>query len=152
MDLDGKMSQGIPIGNDLSFLLSEVVLAQVDRSLKVSGFRAYRWYDDYEIAFDTNDQAEDALKRLSKELNKFRLRLNPRKTAVVRLPRPAEEEWQELLKHAGSSRFRVPREMVAYFDTAFRLREKFPEVPVLLYALAILFNLRFRAPPLMWHE
>jgi len=31
MNLDGKISQGIPIGNDVSFLLAEVVLAQVDR-------------------------------------------------------------------------------------------------------------------------
>ena len=45
MDMDGKISQGIPIGNDLSFLLSEVVLAQVDSSLNVPPHRAYRWFD-----------------------------------------------------------------------------------------------------------
>ena len=33
-DIDGKMTQGIPIGNDISFLLAEVVLAQVDRATK----------------------------------------------------------------------------------------------------------------------
>jgi hypothetical protein len=30
MDLDGKVSQGIPIGNDISFLLGEAVTARVD--------------------------------------------------------------------------------------------------------------------------
>jgi hypothetical protein len=33
MDANGKISQGIPIGNDISFLLAEAVLAQVDRAL-----------------------------------------------------------------------------------------------------------------------
>ena len=146
MDLDGKVSQGIPIGNDLSFLLAEIVLAQVDKAIRVAGSRAYRWFDDYEIAFDTNDQAEGALKRLSKELTKFRLRLNQKKTTIVRLPHPAEEEWQEVLKQAGASRFTAPREMVGYFDTAFRLREKFPDVPILLYTLGILFKIARPSP------
>ena len=35
MDLDGKISQGIPIGNDISFLLAELVLARVDKAMIV---------------------------------------------------------------------------------------------------------------------
>jgi hypothetical protein len=140
MDLDGKMSQGVPIGNDVSFLLAEVVLAQVDKALNISSRRAYRWFDDYEIAFDTSDQAEEMLKKLRKELGKFNLRLNAKKTLIVRLPRPAQDEWQEALKQAGNSRFSTPNEMVRYFDIAFRLHEQYPDVSVLLYALGILFK------------
>ena len=76
--------------------------SQVDKALKFTKDQAYRWFDDYEIAFATNDQAEEALKKLGKELGKFRLRLNGKKTSIVRLPRPAEEEWQENLKRAGA--------------------------------------------------
>ena len=47
MDLDGKVSQGVPIGNDISFLLAEIVLAEVDRAVRLPAGRAYRWYDDY---------------------------------------------------------------------------------------------------------
>jgi hypothetical protein len=141
MDLDGKVSQGIPIGNDISFLLAETVLAQVDRAAKLPVSRAYRWYDDYEIAFDTRDQAEETLKRLNKELGRFRLRLNAKKTTIMRLPCPADDEWQQTLRESAASRFKAPREMVSYFDTAFRLRERFPDVPVLLYALGTLFKL-----------
>jgi hypothetical protein len=32
--------------------------------------------------------------------------------------------------------------MVRHFDTAFRLREQYPESPVLLYALGVLFGLK----------
>jgi hypothetical protein len=65
VNTDGKVSQGIPIGNDISFLLAELVLARVDKTLKLARNRAYRWYDDYEIAFDTREQAEKTLLRLS---------------------------------------------------------------------------------------
>lgn len=140
MDLDGKMSQGVPIGNDVSFLLAEIVLAQIDNALHISSTRAYRWFDDYEIAFDTSDQAEETLKKLRRELGKFSLRLNAKKTVIAKLPRPAEDEWQEALKQAGRTRFSTPHDMVRYFDVAFRLREQYPDVSVLLYALGILFK------------
>jgi hypothetical protein len=140
MDLDGKMSQGVPIGNDISFLLAEVVLAQVDKALRISSTHSYRWFDDYEVALDTSDQAEEVLKKLSKELGKFRLRLNAKKTLIIRLPRPAEEEWQEALKQAGNARFTTPHDMVRYFDVAFRLRAQYPDLSVLLYALGLLFK------------
>jgi hypothetical protein len=146
MDLDGKVSQGVPIGNDLSFLLAEVVLAQVDRAIRPLHDRAFRWFDDYELAFDTIDQAEETLKKLNRELARFRLRLNAKKTEIARLPRPAQDEWQDALKQAGTSRFTNPRDMVKYFDIAFRLREQFPDTPVLLYALGILFKVACPAP------
>jgi len=132
MDLDGKVSQGVPIGNDISFLLSEVVLAQVDKAVyRRHGSRAFRWFDDYEFAFDTSEDAEAALKALSKELGKFRLRLNPKKTTITRLPHPTQDEWQETLRRAGSARvIDNSQNMVQYFDTAFRLRDRFPEEAV----------------------
>jgi len=142
MDLDGKVSQGIPIGNDISFLLAESVLAQVDAAISVPANRAFRWFDDYEIAFETRTEAEACLKRLSRELAGFRLRLNPTKTKIVQLPQAAEEEWQERLIQTGGHPISNARHMVKHFDTAFRLREQFPNSPVLLYALGVLFGLR----------
>ena len=43
-------------------------------------------------------------------------------------------------KQAGRTRFSTPHDMVRYFDVAFRLREQYPDVSVLLYALGILFK------------
>lgn len=146
MNLDGKMSQGVPIGNDISYLLAEAVLTQVDKTVRVRPGRAFRWFDDYEFAFDTVDQAEEMLKKLNRELGKFRLRLNSKKTTIVRLPRPAQDEWQEKLREAGAARFSSPREMVRFFDVSFRLREQFPDEPVLLYALGILFKVMRPGP------
>src|SRR5262249_34271160 len=63
MDLQGKVSQGIPIGNDISFLLAELVLAQIDRSLKLRPKQGCRWYDDYEIPCSSRTEAEEILGR-----------------------------------------------------------------------------------------
>lgn len=142
MDIDGKISQGIPIGNDISFLLSEIVLAQVDRAMKVRRDRAYRWYDDYEIAFDTRHDAQVVLRQLTTELGRFRLRLNPVKTEISELPQATNDEWQDLLIEAGKRKFTYDREMVRYFDFAFRLRELHPKSAILTYALGVLFRLR----------
>lgn len=141
MDANGKISQGLPIGNDVSFLLAEVVLARVDRALRSIKSRAYRWFDDYEIAFDTREQAESGLKTLQGELARFKLRLNPAKTKIVELPGATQESWQHQLLSAGRTKFRDPRDMVEHFDTAFRLREIHPEAPILLYAVGVLFGI-----------
>jgi len=142
MNLDGKVSQGVPIGNDISFLLAEVVLARVDNAIKsVTSQHSFRWFDDYELAFNTHEQAEEGLKKLNRELGKFRLRLNANKTAIVRLPQPSQDEWQETLREAGTVPYMNSNKMVKYFDIAFRLREQFPDAPILLYALGILFNI-----------
>jgi len=142
MDLQGKISQGIPIGNDLSFLLAEIVLAQVDRKLMVKPNRSYRWFDDYELACDSRDQAEELLARLRRELGKFRLRINPKKTRIIALPTAAQEEWQQVLRDQSETNLNIAHNMVQYFDSAFRLREEFSDSPVLMYALGILFRVR----------
>ena len=41
MNMDGKMSQGIPIGTDLSYLLAECVLSRVDAVIPIKKNRGY---------------------------------------------------------------------------------------------------------------
>lgn len=139
MNLDGKISQGIPIGNDLSFLLAELVLGQVDKVLTSQRTRALRWFDDYELAVDTREQAEEILKELNRELGRFRLRLNPKKTTITRLPCPAQDQWQQTLRGLRLSNSQT---VVQFFDTAFRFREQFADEPVLMYALGLLFKVQ----------
>jgi hypothetical protein len=141
MNQQRKVSQGIPIGNDISFLLAEVVLAQVDKAMKVDAARSYRWFDDYELACDSREEAEQLLHRLTVELKKFKLRPNPAKTAIVELPRPTEDGWRHALTAEAQHGLRSDREMVRYFDLAFELRGEQPHVPVLSYAAGILFRL-----------
>lgn len=140
MDMQGKVSQGIPIGNDVSYLLAEVVLGQVDRALGLDRQRCYRWFDDYELSFDTRDDAERCLARLKKELHRFRLRVNAKKTSIVQLPEATEPHWGDTLRALASQNLKSQRGTLQYFDTAFRLREDFPNQPVLMYAIGNLFR------------
>jgi hypothetical protein len=140
MNLQGKVSQGIPIGNDLSFLLAEVVLSRVDKASMLDARRSYRWFDDYELSFDNRDAAEQALARLAKELYSFRLRLNHQKTRIVPLPQPTQDEWQEVLLRKSAASLASPRDMVQYFDEAFRQHERFPHASMLMYAIGLLFR------------
>jgi hypothetical protein len=118
----------------------------VSTELSVFQERAYRWFDDYEIAFDTQEQAESGLAKLHRELARFKLRLNPTKTRIVELPSASQESWQHHLMETARAKFLNPHEMVRHFDVAFRLREEYPESPVLLYAIGALFKI-FRPDP-----
>jgi len=143
MDLQGKVSQGVTIGNDLSFLLGEIVLGVVDRKLRRVSSNAFRWYDDYEFACDSRADGEKILATLRQELGRFRLRLNPSKTKVLALPLPADDEWRHTLLESARRPLDTGKEMVSFFDSAFRLSATYPGAPVLLYALGILFKLRY---------
>ena len=141
MDLQGKVSQGIPISSDVSFLLGEIVLSQVDRQLKVKPERCYRWFDDFEVTCESREEAEAVLASLVQALRAFSLRPNTHKTLIVELPRAASEEWQIVLSEKMRRSVTTPNDMVTFFDSAFRVREQFPSLPVLMYALGTLFKI-----------
>jgi hypothetical protein len=142
MNMQGKVSQGIPIGNDLSFLLAEIVLGQVDRALKVDNENGYRWFDDYEFACTSRAEAEDILRRLNRALESFRLRVNPKKTRIVDLPCPVGDGWQDDLRQESKTAMSSAASMVSFFDNAFRLRAVYFDDPVLMYAMGTLFKVR----------
>ena len=146
MNLQGKISQGIPIGTDISFLLAEVVLAQVDAEIGIPRDGAVRWFDDYELACNTMEEAERWLGSLHRGLASFGLRVNPVKTKIIPLPDPALDLWQASLAEASKKLGdrTTATQIMTFFDEAFRLRTNHPDAPVLNYALGMLF--RMRAP------
>jgi hypothetical protein len=141
MNLQGKVSQGLPTGNDVSFLLAEIVLGQVDKELKIDRKRAFRWFDDYEISCDSRAEAEESLVQLRAALKKFHLRINSKKTAILELPLPTGESWQHQVLDASRDAQLGHRYMTRFFDSAFEVRARHPSSPVLLYAIGLLFKI-----------
>jgi hypothetical protein len=96
---DGSSGQtiGIPIGPDTSFVVAEIVLAAVDALLiqKVPSLREFRYLDDYEAAFESRSEAEEAQFYLESALGDFELVLNPFKTHVLELPDRKERALKE---------------------------------------------------------
>jgi len=136
----GLVSQGIQIGSDISFLVGEIVLNRIDKSLKDLACGYYRWFDDYELSFYTRDEAERALAKLTRELEKYRLRLNPAKTYIVPLPEPTDDEWYATIK-ARSRWLTTERDFIDYFDVAYRMSHAFQAAPVLKYTVGLLFKI-----------
>jgi hypothetical protein len=109
--------------------------------MRVDKTRSYRWFDDYEFACDSREEAEALLTRLRLELKKFKLRPNPAKTGIVELPTPTEESWRHALTAEAQQGFKSDRDMVRFFDLAFQLRATHPYAAVLSYAAGILFRI-----------
>lgn len=135
---------GIPIGQDTSRLVSELILSDIDAKLakgqKLNGIRAI---DDYEFGFRTMAAAESFLARLQRELEGYELALNPLKTRIDPLPQPLLDEWESQLRMAELAIFTpIPdlaqrrRRAILYFHKALELQRAYPQEGVLRLALA----------------
>jgi hypothetical protein len=90
---DGQ-TMGVPIGPDTSFVAAEIVLAAVDAKLESKiKLRGHRYIDDYELAFPTRFEAEQAQALLEEALAEYELAINPTKTEILELPQPFHESW-----------------------------------------------------------
>lgn len=138
---DGQ-SLGIPIGPDTSRVLAEVVLSAADCDFQeemgervIRGFRAV---DDYELAFGSRSEAEEALARLQSVLLKYELQLNESKTRIVNLPDQLQDSWPTQL---GNVQLRTGNQQVGdfltLFSTAFELARTYRDKGVLRYAISI---------------
>lgn len=139
--LVNNQTVGIPIGPDTSRLLAEVLLARVDLNLQalMPNLRGIRFIDDYEFAFASRSEAEQALGHLQQCLYDFDLALNPHKTSIKELPETFESTWVSAIR---SFEFRVKgttgqkNDLTAYFDMVFNLYKAHPEENILKYAIA----------------
>ena len=137
--MDGQTS-GIPIGPDASLLAAEVLLTTIDKKLgaRTDLTHGFRYIDDYEFAFASTGEAEDALVALEALMTEYELRLNPVKTMIVQTPEPFQELWvSELLTYPIRTRSAKTtiNDVLAYFSHAAGLARTYPRHAVLRYAL-----------------
>ena len=88
-----KESDGLLIGPHVSNLISEIILCTVDDELYKKGYHFIRNIDDYECFVETFEKGEKFLLDLSKELRKYNLSLNLKKTTLTELPLTTVENW-----------------------------------------------------------
>jgi hypothetical protein len=136
---DGQ-TMGIPIGPDTSLVLAELLMHRVDEAMKsrISGVKGFRFIDDYELAFRTRSEAEDAYHILNDELAVFELALNPLKSVVIELPTELEARWVAPIR---DFRFRdsvrgQATDLYRYFDLVLELAKLHPGRAVDQYAVA----------------
>jgi hypothetical protein len=121
---------GIPIGPDASFVVAEIILTSVDARFtsQVHKLRGFRYLDDYEGAFATRSEAEEAQAVLEGALGYFELALNPFKTRVLELPQPFKATWKKELAsfpiRDDTSRKRL-NDLVSLFSRAAEIASEF---------------------------
>ncbi|WP_226645838.1 RNA-directed DNA polymerase [Microbulbifer variabilis] len=134
---DGQ-TKGVPIGPDISHVIAEVILTNVDASIsREIGNNYFRFMDDYEFSFNTYTEAERALAVLSEIFNEYELDLSSEKTSIFSLPRLIEEAWVTDLKaiEIGSSHLAQQNGLISLFNKAIELQAKDSSQAVIKYAL-----------------
>ena len=147
-------TQGIPIGPGTSNIIAEILLSTVDRKLAdefyFDGSDALngvsRFIDDYSFYCDSFDEAERFIRRLDEELNALRLRLNPKKTAILTPTMPFGDLWAAELALRLPSGVPVDAyKCTNYLEFATALASKHPEGSVLKYAANAIMGTKLSA-------
>jgi len=107
-----RQTNGLLIGPHASNILSEIVLTRIDTALQGKGYqKVVRHVDDYRFFAETLDEAELFVKELGLNLRAYEMSLNEKKTRILELPRPSEENWILLL-----NRFLFPNDKELHFS------------------------------------
>jgi hypothetical protein len=136
-NMQGKQTNGIPIGPDTSFLVAETILTCVDDELlsKTHPVGGFRFFDDYELVFSDLSSAENALATLHNAVAKYNLRLNVNKTHIDALPLPLDISWRHRLR-SFDLRTDVAHSLLGYFDEVFALKRMHPADAVVAYSVS----------------
>ena len=79
-------TNGIIVGPFTSRIISELILARIDKMLIEKGLTFKRYVDDYKFYFRSESQAQETLPIIEKVLNEFNLTLNTAKTEIHKYP------------------------------------------------------------------
>jgi hypothetical protein len=132
---DGQ-TNGIPVGPDTSLVISELILARIDKILSRRRIPGLRYIDDYELTFKSEAQALEARSILQEALLEFELDLTTSKTLIQPLPQSLEDAWVAALNQFQVSPFSAyfETEIIRFFDRAFELAQQNPREGALKYA------------------
>jgi len=98
-NLQDGQTIGIPIGQDISRVIAEVILWRVEELLSISRkANGIRSIDDYEVGFMSESEAETFLNKLERALSEYELALNPLKTFILPLPQLLIDKWDSELR------------------------------------------------------
>jgi hypothetical protein len=138
-------TQGVAIGPGTSNIVTEAILARVDESLR-DRFVFRRYIDDYTAFCSTDDECQEFVRLLARELARYKLLLNIKKTEIKPLPLASAPEWlTELSLLTPKSKPRSAHEVIAYLNLAVDRSRDVPDGSVLKYAIKTLLGVRIEA-------
>ena len=151
-------TNGIIVGPYTSRIVSELILARIDRMLSEKGLVFKRYVDDYKFYFRSEAQAQESLPAIEKVLNEFNLNLNTAKTEIQKYPfeiiSEIKEKYEKALRVDGvfgvlnvASQLYLSGEKGAYKYALKYLRGKpLPEKEELQIVIPTLINIMLLDP------
>lgn len=142
-------TQGIPIGPATSTISVEIILGKIDKTLKEQGFEFHRYVDDYNCYCETNEDAHRFVRVLGKELSKFKLTLNIKKTEIIEHPVPDQDSWilnllGNLPSRLSKAHLEEPKltdsEAITFINHAITVNKQTPDGSVLKFAIQLIIN------------
>ena len=135
-NLKSNETNGILIGPDASNIISELILTEVDYQLDKAKFSSYiRHIDDYKYFAKSENDAEAFLSELAKQLEKVELRLNDKKTRVLRVS-DEDIHWTSLLERFFiESKELSIKSIISFIDYAVDLQREFKDLAIISYAI-----------------
>jgi hypothetical protein len=136
-----RQTNGLLIGPHASNILSEIILTRIDTELQAKGYeKIVRHVDDYRFYAGTVEEAEGFIRELGLSLRTYEMSLNEKKTKIVNLPRPSDENWRLVLRRfifptGQEIRFSVIR---SYLDLALECAQTIGKSTPLNYAIKTL--------------
>jgi len=133
---DGQ-TNGIPIGPDTSLIVAEIILASVDKTVlpKLAARRGFRYYDDYELTFRRDSDAQAAQGVIQGVLGDYGLSLNPTKSGCTELPELMEAAWTVDLRTFPLEGSDPIHRVYAFFDKLFALKKAHRDAHVIAYGM-----------------
>ena len=93
MNMQDKESFGIPIGPDTSYILADILLSKIDFALFKKKFKFIRYIDDFYFYAKSEEELDNFIDELRKQLYVYKLCVNDEKTEITKLPAPVKVAW-----------------------------------------------------------
>jgi hypothetical protein len=135
-------TNGLLIGPHSSNIISEIVLTQIDCALQKNGFqKVIRHIDDMKFFAESEAEAKKFLRVLNRELKKFELMLNAKKTKLMTYQQYVADDWvSKLRRHSfvyTDSKTVSWGSVEAYINRAYSLADSTGNWAAFNYALKV---------------
>lgn len=131
---DGQ-SIGIPTGPDISFLLSELILNDIDNRVR-KGIEFCRFADDIYLYANKKEELYKELKEINKLFSEYKLSINENKLKIKKFPFKINEEWiteLEKIEEELSEEKKQGKAIINFFNLIFIEMEKSGKNQILKY-------------------
>lgn len=131
-------THGILIGPHASNLISEIILTNVDSVLK--NWNYIRNIDDYTCYVESYEKGQEFIAVLTKELHKYSLQLNSKKTKIQSLPSNSIPYWVNKLNRFTDFNKLPPYKAVQFFldEALLLMKENENNSAILKYAIKVI--------------